>query len=468
MTSKKVVFPLVILSLVFLFNPNANLIDVLPDLVAYILLILVIGSHSESVPYLAECKGALMKLALVALIKIPAFSVMYSNMVSGKDIVPLFTLVFAVLELLLLYSVVENGFRALGYIGERTDCRSVREPFTLGGKRMMTPEALKVLTFIFFIVKAALNVLPELLLLTPEETSLRRKLQEAYPAVLVISILAALAMGIFWISRTIKYVKAIKQGEDLGAALDGLRAKGTPEEMNVKERLKRITLSLSILAISSLFIFDVTFSDLGGYNRLPHFIYGFLLFIAVYGFTQDKRIKLGLTVGTAGFSLSSLLTYLFTVRFFESYTYINLAYPGPANEAYFPVKIMAVAECVFALIMLTSATMATSNFIKEHTDVSPSDPSYSKTNEKNHRATAWKTLPMFALAGAINLAKCINVFIKQTSTLIYSEVNSEGITASAFPAMDTIIFFACVIYVIYSFVAVSSLKDEVKFKYGKD
>ena len=195
MTNRKVVFPLVILSLVFLFNPNANLIDVLPDLVAYLLFILVIGSHSESVPYLAECRGALIKLALVTLIKIPAFTIMYSNMVSGKDIVPLFTLVFAVLELILLYSAVENGFRALGYIGERTDCASVRDAFSVGGGRTMTPESLKVMTFIFFVARASLNVIPELLLLTPEETTLRRKLQEAYPAVLVISIFAALIIG---------------------------------------------------------------------------------------------------------------------------------------------------------------------------------------------------------------------------------------------------------------------------------
>ena len=468
MTNKKVVFPLIILSLVFLFNPNANLIDVLPDFVAYVILLLVIGSHSESVPYLAECKGAFIKLALVTLIKIPAFLVMYSNMVSGKDIVPLFTLVFAALELILLYSAVENGFRALGYIGERTDCASVRDPFIIGRGQTMTPESLKILTYVFFVAKAALNVIPELLLLTPEDTALRRSLQEAYPAVLVISILLALMVGSVWNSLSVKYVKAIKRGNDLGAAIERLVKKGTPEEIDTKEKLKKLILSLTILAISSLFIFDIAFSDLGGYNRLPHFIYGILLFSAVYSFTNDKRTRICLIVGTAGFSLSSLLTYLFTVRFFENYTYLALAYAGPARDAYFLVKMFAVIEVFFALIMLTAMALAMWSFIKEHTDIAPSDPSYSKTNEKNHKTTARKTLPLFIIAGVITIAKCANVFIKETSTLIYSEVNSEGIAASAFPAMDTIVFFTCIVYVIYSFVTVSNLKDEVRFKYGKE
>jgi hypothetical protein len=52
--------------------------------------------------------------------------------------------------------------------------------------------------------------------------------------------------------------------------------------------------------------------------------------------------------------------------------------------------------------------------------------------------------------------------------LIPSDVNSEGIVASSMPFMDTLIFFACVIYVVYSFVSASSLKDEISFKYGKN
>ena len=465
---KKAIFPLIIISLVFLFNPNANLIDVLPDFIAYILLIFAIGPLSESVPYLAECKSALIKLGLVALIKIPAFSVMHSNMASGKDIVPLFTLVFATLEIILLYSAVENGFRALGYIGERTDCASVRDPFPVGRSKVMTPEALKILTYVFLVSRAILNVIPELLLLTPEDTALRRRLAEAYPAALVISIIAALAVGLIWLSRAVKYANAIKKKGDLSPALAMISSRETDEEISAKEKVKKLNLSLVSLAISSLFIFDISFSDLGGYNILPHFIYGILIFCSVYSFAKEKATRLCLTVGAAGFSLCSIFTYIYTSRFFETYNYLNLSYPGPAKDAYLPVKIFAVLEAVFSLVMLLGVAMSVISLIKNHTDVPPSDPSYSKANEKNHRALAKKILPLFALSGIINLMKCVDVFLKQTSTLIYSEVNPEGIATSAFPAMGTVIFFACLIYVIYSFVAVSSLKEEVKFKYEKE
>ena len=468
MIKGKRVYPLLILSLIFLFNPNINLIDVLPDCVAYLLMIFAIGSLSETVPYLAECKSALIKLTLVNLIKIPAFSVMYSNMVSGKDIVPLFTLVFAVLELILIYSAVDNGFKALGYIGERTDCKSVRDPIVLGKNKETTPEAIKTLTFIFFITRATLNVIPELLLLTPEDIELRKKLADAYPAILVISILISLVAGVVWLNQVLKYVRAIHNAQDLNEALDVLIIKDSSDEMSVKEKQKKLIASLTLLAFSSLFIFDISFADFGGYNKLPHFIYGILLFTSVYSFITNKRTKFCSIIGAAGFSLSSLLVYLFNTRFFENYTYVDLAYSKMAMAAYTPIKISAVAESVFAMLLLASAALAMVSFIKDHTDVAPSDPSYSKTNMKNHRATIKKTLPIFIMSALINLMKCANVFIKQTQTLIYSEVNPEGIAASSLPVMDTVIFFACVVFVIYSFVTVSGLKDEVRFKYGKD
>jgi hypothetical protein len=51
---------------------------------------------------------------------------------------------------------------------------------------------------------------------------------------------------------------------------------------------------------------------------------------------------------------------------------------------------------------------------------------------------------------------------------LHTDANTEGIIASGIPAMDTVIFLACVVYVICCFVKASNLKDEVKFKYGKD
>lgn len=464
----KNVYPLIIASLILLFNPSANLIDVLPDFIAYILLILAIGRHGETVPYLAECKGALVKLALVTAVKLPAFTVMYSNMMTGKDIVPLFTLVFVTLELILLYSAISNGYKALSYLGERTSCRSVRAPFTVSRKRSCTPEQLKILTIIFFAARGILNVAPEILLLTPEDTALKKRLAEAYPAVLVVSVFAALIIGVVWLRHATKYVKAIRLSGDLSEAIASLEHRGTLEEETAKDKLRALLLSLTLLAVSSLFIFDVTIADFGGYNILPHFIYGILLSVSLYSLTSNERARSLLTVGASGYAITSLVGYFATLIFFNSYTYVDLKYSDAAKSAYSSVKIFAVLELIFVLFTLAVSVMAIADFIRNHTDVSPSDPSYSRTNEKNHKQTIRNVLPVFVISAVIHVLKCINVFLKQTSIVLHTDASTEGITASGVPAMDTIIFLACVVYVICCFVKSSNLKDEVKFKYGKE
>lgn len=468
MTKRRNVYPLITVSLFLLFNPAFNILDILPDCIAYFLLILAIGKTTESVPYLYECKSALVKLAMITAFKIPAFSIMYSNMASGKDIMPLFTLTFVTVELILLYSAVQNGYRALSYIGERTDCSSVRAPFPMNRKSTSTPEALRVTMLVFFAIKGILNVLPEFLLLTPENAFIRRRMTEAYPAVLVISMLTVTVMGIIWIRHTLKYVKAIRKAGDIGAAIDSLTVKYTPEEEDKNNIVKKLLASLNALAISSFFIFDISLSDYGGYNILPHFIYGIILFIAIYSIATTKLVRGLSIISSAAFIAVSLVGYFSTARFYQTYSIEQIKYKTLAAEAYDKLKTLAVVETVLAVIMLTVAAMAMIGFIKAHTDVSPDDPAYSRTNIKNHQRAIRKALPIFIISAFISILKCINVFVKENTQIIPSEVNFEGITASSVPVLNTAIVLISIVYVVYCCVTVSNIKDEVKFKYDKE
>ena len=458
-------YPLIILSLVFLFNPNINIIDLLPDFVAYALLVLVIGSFSATVPYLAECKEALIKLTLVTLIKVPAFVIMYSNMRVGSDIVPLFTLSFAVIECIFIYGAVRNLFLAISYLGERTDCRAARLPITVSKRKSISLEAFEKLTLIFFLVKAIINVFPELFLLTGEDFRLKRELMNLYPTVLVLSILASLIISSLWLRYAIKCVKSMRKAGDLEQALktvDGYTSAGLSKSEGLK---KRLITALNLLAVSSIFIFDVSFQSTNGRNILPHFIYGIVLFCAVINLTDKRFNKIALISLTACFSVSAVINQVLFARFFDRYQYIDLSYSRIAREEYAPIKILSVFETAFLIGMTVIAAMILVEFIKAHTDTDPGDKSYSITNERAHRRLIKTTLPLMVLSALINLMKCVNVFLKQKVSIIPTAVSMEGIPSPGIPIFTTIITLLCVVYVIYSFVTVSTLKDEVKMKY---
>ena len=456
---------LIIFSLILLFNPSINLIDILPDCIGYAVLVLVIGKLSETIPYLSECKSALMKLTLVTLVKIPAFVIMYANIKYGSDIVPLFTLSFAVIELILIWSAVKNLFSALSYIGERTDCTSVREPLRINKKNSLTPEMLERITIVFFIVRAALNVLPELMLLTKDNFVQKREMMESYPSVLILAFLASLVISVVWLKYAIKYVKAISSYRDLKEAISYIESSSHHDISASEHTLKRLVDSLNVFAISSIFIFEISFQNLSSHNILPHFIYGLVLFCAIYNMTDNKNQKTMITAFSLCFILSAMINQSLMSRFFGMYQYVDLSYSKYAKAAYLPIKISAVLETVFMIMMLVVSTLILIRFIKENTNVSPSDPTYTTSDKRSHKQLIRMTVPLMVISGVISVLKCVNVFLKAYVKILPSDANDSGIVSSSVPGMNTFIFLICIAFVIYSFAAVSTLKEEVRFKY---
>ena len=460
-------YPLVILSLVLLFNPSVNIIDVLPDCVAYVMLALLIGRFASGVPYLAECKEALVKLALITLIKIPAFVIMYSNMRFGSDIIPLFTLSFAVLECIFIYGALRSFFLAVAYLGERTDCQAARAPFPVSKKRSIPLEAFEGITLAVFFIKATLNVLPELFLLTGEDFVLKRRLMDIYPTALIVSVSVSLVIMAIWLRCAIKCVKNIRDIGDLGDALRQVESYSSFGISDTEKLKKRFIEALNLLALSSIFIFDLSFQNTNGHNILPHFIYGIVLFCAVINLTDKRAYKILLIAFTIGFSTSALVNQSLSARFFDRYQYIDLSYSRIARAEYRPIKITAVTETVFVIAMTVVAAIILVGFIKSHTDKESTDPSYSISNRRAHKRLIKITLPLMVLSAVINAMKCLNVFLKQKVTVIPTSLNPDGIAAPGIPVFSTAIVLFSIVYVIYSMVAVSTLKDEIRLKYGK-
>ena len=232
---------LIALSLVFLFNPNINILDLLPDFVAYLALISAIGSASEHVPYLQECKETLSKLAIISAVKIPAMLIMFSNMYTGRDIVPLFTLIFGVVEIIFLSPAINNGYAALCYLGERTDATSLISAFPIdrSGARTMKTDALRALTLIFFSAKAALGFLPEICLLTFEDYATRKKANDIYPTLLVLSLLAVLIIGLVWLGRTKKYLNTVRKNGQVGTSVSSLIPDSDAESISAKDKVRK-------------------------------------------------------------------------------------------------------------------------------------------------------------------------------------------------------------------------------------
>ncbi len=457
------------LSILFAFlvilNPNINMIDPLPDFIAYFIFAWVIGRAGEIVPYLSEAKSAAVKLGFVTLLRVPLTAVMLMNMYAGRDIVPLFTLIFSVIEAILLYSLVANLFAGLFYLGERCDLPDIISPYPLFGKRI-TPDALKLVTLSFVLTKSVLNVVPELCLISTENPTLKRNLATAYPILLVICILAVLAFGIIWATLAWNYAKSVYRGGDVEVAVRGLAGEEKLAALENKKRISTYTSTLTVLAVSTLLSFDIAFDNTGGINVLPHFIFGvFLLYVGVRLF-ESKKIKLGMFISQLFFTVFGLLSHYFTITFHDEYTMLELLDRAGAQKAYIPIEIFSALEAISFLALLAFLALGFRTFIRSHTGIEPTSESYNTTERDYHRRTSVKSYILFGIMALIQLLKCIKVFLDAKVELIFTETGI--IDTSPTPWLGWVTVGVCVLLVGYAFYYLSDVKSDVLFKYGTE
>ncbi len=456
--------PLIIAALIFLCNPNVNIIDILPDFAAYLIILKVIGKSEDIIPYLAECKSAVKRLLILSLIKLPISFVMISQLHTGRDIIPLFTTAFAALEVIFIFSAVTNLFKALYYLGERSSATALITPFRMG-KAQTDPDTLKGLTLLFVVAKAVLSALPEFCLLTFASYSATARANKIYPYLLLSCVLIVAALGIIWVVTSTAYTKNILKSSQIEDAIISLADEEKLEEIEKKSRVKAIISSLALLAASTLFTFDIVFQDISDANILPRFFYIIILYSSFAKLPTEKKDKLVVRLTSIGVGITSVLLFISEVRFFDRFSYLDIGSNSLAKSLYLPIEIFSVAETIFISATLITIAKVFTGFIKSHTGISPDNNRYSKTDKDNHQRLIIRSLPIFVTPLILSVIRCVNVFMKPLTEV--SIIDSAGglISFAPMPWLGTLCAVISVILAIYSFYTVAELKSEVKMKY---
>ena len=113
----------IIASSFFLFNPDIAIIDIIPDVFGYLLLIAGISQLSEINEKIADALGCFKKAAICNAVKFGLIVVLF-GMVTPREFpvsMLLFTFVMNLLDIIFLIPGYINLFGGLIYLGERLD-----------------------------------------------------------------------------------------------------------------------------------------------------------------------------------------------------------------------------------------------------------------------------------------------------------------------------------------------------------
>ena len=450
-------------AILLFLNPNFNAFDFFPDFIGAFIIAAVLSRATEVVPFFAEARDGFIKVGILSAIRLPSAIIMYTNLFTGMDIVPLFTFVFGVIELILLYPAVMNLYRGLTYLGERSCAVGIVRPIRVGHLKFGIDGA-RDLTLIFLTIRAVCNILPQFCHLTYSDERMTYIMRRIYSKIEISMLLFTLLIGIIWAGLLIRILFAVKKRGGVAEGIIEMAGEERLAEISKRATAKSHVRALGLLFICAIFNLDIALESTGGFNVLPRFIFAFIFLYAVLGFVRNRAIRVVMMLSTLSFSVVSLIG-LFTAQAFEDkFGSGSLAIDTMAQLNYKKVELLAVVELLFFAIFVIILSAVLVYAVKKHTGLSPDDIKYSRTSAAHHRVLCKKVIGFSIWLLITGVMKCVNVIL--IGSPVRMETQNGGIVYGArLPWFGTATFVVSLILVFYAYYLSSTLRDEVRLKY---
>lgn len=345
--TKHINFKAIGLSIIFLFNPNIAVIDILPDFIGYIFLCLGIVNLADLNDDIASALSGFRRMIFIDGAKILALFWIFGMSVTNErnSSLLLWSFVFAVLEAIFAVPAFIKLFSGLSGLGDLYDNKYVVSA-PKNTKKSYT-ERISRLTSVFIFVKALLSFLPELSDLSTTEYSDNVGLLDLYRYIGIMRFLAfipVLVLGVIWIIKLVAYFNRLSADTEFVNSLEQAYTKNVLPKTGIFVK-RNLSVSFAILITALIFSFDFRLEYV---NMLPDFACGILL-IAFFA-TVSKRTRINkrpMILLSSIFVAISALAYVLEMRFFDEYYYGAIYRSEEAMKAF---AIMAVVSCVSILL----------------------------------------------------------------------------------------------------------------------
>lgn len=336
--------------LVFLFNPNVNMIDILPDAVGWGLILYGILPISRCQTNFSEAAKWVKRLFLLSLIKIPAFFVCYVMDSEAQLLLLIGSLVFSCLEAVFGLFFAKDFYDGFGMTADRE-----RDALVFDGLKNA-----RRCTAVFFPVKAILCVLPDLTLLANDEYGVVgpngiESLKRYRGVFTVFGVLAVLIVGIVWLVLVLRHGNRVK-GQT--AYLAGLNRQAELYYAdNRRVAFQTLISGLTFLLAGGWFLLEL---KIEGYSLVPPMI-GAALFCLFFFLSKKEMGK----NARRGFIASVVWLILSTFAWGLSVAFARRHYDGVEDSGLGFAEVIRVLvdrdfDILDELLLITGITVAAS------------------------------------------------------------------------------------------------------------
>lgn len=305
----------------FLFEPYFGVMDLLPDCLGYLLMMIGLYRFADLDDRLAEARKGIRNLALVGIARLISMPLAFGFVSQTEQpvfmLLALFTL--GVLDCIVLIPMWKNFCGGLLYMGSRYDATVMFDRRGLG-KKLHTSNMVERYTThsaVFFVLHDVLAILPELTVLSHEKGGAELGQGTHYYDFVGffrgISILLSLLLGLIWLIRTIRFMQKLKGDRPF---FEKLSDKYENEVLTRHDlfAMRSVRASLVCLIVATVFSLDLY---LDGINILPDFLSAVFLLLSVAYLRRYAGKNYPALALAAAFGLVSAVVWGFQFRYFN-------------------------------------------------------------------------------------------------------------------------------------------------------
>ena len=347
-----------ILFAIFFFNPVFSVVDVLPDFLAYLFLMLAISKAKYFFDNLSDAYDSFKKVFTVTAIK--AFCGILLPFVD-ETMALVLSFTFGMLEMIYGIPAFIKFFDSLEYAYLREDCTPVK-----------AGEMTKKLTVIFFIAKTVLAILPDTLSLPMNDLG-QMTLVEFRSLMFVLCGTVSLIFGIVWLFFCIRYFMSF--------FADGKFSENTERKFaeikDIKKEMfmaKENIFAISMVVVSSFFIFDIRLNEV---NVIFDSIFSLAVSVSLLYLIVKKRVKISpficVSFGLSALHIASeIAETVLTIQYFDKYDIASMITVSEAEDMYYLVCAFSVISSVILLFEICNILLVmklhSQNVIKENAE----------------------------------------------------------------------------------------------------
>lgn len=357
----------IVWAFVFLFNPNLNIVDILPDFIGYAIICAALSKIADMNEDIATASKGFVRALFADIVKFVCIFFVFatSNPEEKNTLLLLVAFVFEVVELLLLIPAFKALFSGLIQLGYKFENKAV-----LGRKNTISrknyTEKIAALTYTFLIVKALACVLPEFAVLSThsyDELSASTFLYDYIGLLRSFALFVGLIVGIVWLCGMVKFFRRVSKDSVFTEALvDCYNKTVLPREsIFVKKAVKLISLLFCVAAVLCI---DFRIDN---FNVIIDTIPAIILIICALLTKRYIGARSKTLVPFIVYAVVSFVAIVFEYSFFNEYFYGAIYKNDAAFVAYRFMLILSVADAVAFLIAVFGMANMLFAIIKDHT-----------------------------------------------------------------------------------------------------